>query len=309
MTPRVALVLGASGFIGRWVVRRLLADGARVFAVVRESPDLRSQAQGERVETVTADLAISGVARSLVDGLRPTHVFNLAGYGVDRSERDHRLAAQLNHRLPDELAQACSERGKSRGAVLIHAGSAAEYGSVRGIVHEHGEVQPGTVYGRTKLAGTQAIARAAAAGGARAMTARLFTVFGPGEHEGRLLPSLRHAAAGGEPVDLTDGTQTRDFAFVDDVARALLHLADSSFTAGEVVNIASGRLHTVRAFGEAVARASGMSGDRLRWGALPARPDEMHHQAVSVDRMVALLGYSLSPDLDEIVGRALAISP
>lgn len=286
---RHALVFGASGFIGRWVVRRLLERGARVTAVVRDVP-VAPWAGDPRVAVVGADLEAPGAAAALVEATRPTHVFNLAGYGVDRTEQDEARADRLNHALPRELAQACA----LHGVVLVHVGSAAEYGSIGGVFTESREARPTTTYGRTKLAGTRAVADVARDLRTRAVTARLFTVFGEGEHPGRLYPSLLEAAATGQPVDLTDGQQARDFAWVGDVASALVDLADAPFEPGEVVNIASGRLHTVEAFVRQVARALRIPDGRLHFGALPTRPDEMHHTDVSVERMRVLLGYPLS---------------
>ncbi|NIP76477.1 MAG: NAD-dependent epimerase/dehydratase family protein, partial [Xanthomonadales bacterium] len=66
---------------------------------------------------------------------------------------------------------------------------------------------PTTLYGRSKLAGTLQFRRACQRTGLRGLTARLFTVYGPGEHPGRLLPSLIEAAETDEPLELTAGLQ------------------------------------------------------------------------------------------------------
>ena len=303
--PLRALVFGATGFIGKAVVERLLVRGARVDAVVRRA-SLVAPDGALGVEVVTADLEVPGAATALVEATRPSHVFNLAGYGVDRGEQDDARADQLNHRLPRELAEACAPRGNVPGPVLVHVGSAAEYGSVGGTFTESGDARPFTAYGRTKLAGTLGLRTVAAERGTLAVTARLFTVFGDGEHEGRLFPSLVAAAAAGRPIDLTDGQQRRDFAFVGDVAEALVDLADAPVRPGDVVNIASGRLHSVETFVRTVAEALGMPEGHLRFGALASRSDEMEHEGVWVERMRALLGRSLSADLSAAVRRAIA---
>ena len=77
---------------------------------------------------------------------------------------------------------------------MIHVGSALEYGTARGNLNELTAPSPTTLYGRSKLAGTLRVCRAARRRGFRAVTARLFTVYGPGEQPGRLLPSLMAAA-------------------------------------------------------------------------------------------------------------------
>ena len=80
----------------------------------------------------------------------------------------------------------------------------------------------------------------------RAVTARLFTVYGPGEHCGRLLPSLIEAARAEKPLELTAGTQLRDLTYVEDVAEGLLRLGLAQAEPGSVVNLATGHLTMVR---------------------------------------------------------------
>jgi nucleoside-diphosphate-sugar epimerase len=271
---------------------------------VRNVPAAARVAPGARVERI--DLEEPGAAAELVEALRPSHVFNLAGYGIDRGERDEHRADRLNHRLVREIAEACAPDARWSGAVLVHAGSAAEYGDVGGVFSEAGPVHPTSLYGRTKLAGTLALSEVAHRRGTRAVTARLFTVFGDGEHPGRLFPTLRTGATTSVPVELSDGRQARDFAFVGDVVAALAELAHLPFVAGEIVNIASGRLYTVEWFVRVVARTLRMPEAQLEFGALPSRPDELYHTGVSVDRMRELFGHALPSDLTEIVTRALA---
>ena len=123
--------------------------------------------------------------------------------------------------------------------------------------------------------------------GLQALVARLFTVYGPGEHEGRLLPTLLNAARTGQPAELTNGLQQRDFIYVEDVAEGLLRLGLSCGTPGEVVNLATGHLTTVRECAETAARVLSLSAERLRFGTLPTRAEEMQHDPVTLDRLWA----------------------
>jgi nucleoside-diphosphate-sugar epimerase len=148
-----------------------------------------------------------------------------------------------------------------------------------------------TVYGRTKLMGTQEVMARSAEGGLRALTARLFTVYGPGEHQGRLLPSLIDASQTGRPIQLSMGTQRRDFTYVEDVAQGLLRLGLSNAEPGWIVNLATGRLVSVREFAHDAARVLGMPLELMIFGAVSTRPEEMHHDEVSVERLQSLTGW------------------
>lgn len=294
---RRVLVLGAAGFIGRWVARRLDAVGASVWLAVRDRAvtEAAGFALPWRGKVVVADLANATEVETLVAAARPSVTFNLAGYGVDPAERDEDLAYLLNARLPKLLAHStfAHRDRKWAGQQLVHAGSGIEYGTVAGEITERTQAEPTTAYGRSKLAGTVSLSRARdEQAGFRCVTARLFTVYGPGEHRGRLLPSLLESARTGGPLALTSGQQRRDFTYVEDVADGLLRLGTADPVPGDVVNLATGRTTTVRKFAEIAAGILSMPADRLRFGELPTRDGEMRASAVDVSLLQAVTGWT-----------------
>ncbi len=290
-----ALVLGASGFIGRWVARQLGALGADVHLAIRDAAAL--EALRETYELTgsphVADLTQSGAARELCHRLRPAVVFNLAGYGVEPTERDERLAELLNHQLPRELAHALLQHRASDwvGQSLVHAGSALEYGPVSGPISVATPSQPNTSYGITKLAGAAAIEGAAALGLA-AVEARIFTAYGPGEHATRLLPTLMRARRTGELVALTNGDQRRDFVHVAEIAESLLRLGVSPRSGFRVVNVATGQLRSAREFVLASANVLQLPAEQLGFGLKPYLKEEMWHGEVSVAELEEETGAS-----------------
>ena len=302
-----AAVLGASGFVGRWVARRLCARGADVHLVVRDAGAMARVGRDYGIDgtVVTADMADGDAVRGMIDEIRPTVVFNLIGYGVDRSERDAATARRINAELVEVLAEATAGLGETSwtGQRLVHVGSALEYGEASGDLREDGPTAPTTDYGITKLEGTQRLTACAVRDGLRAVTGRLFTVYGPGEHAGRLLPSLLEAAQSGEAVSLTAGAAARDFTYVEEVAEGLLRLALCDAEPGAVVNLARGELTTVREFIEIAGDVLGIERELLKFGDLAERPEEMRHGAVNVDRLETLTGWSMNVDIAEGVRR------
>jgi nucleoside-diphosphate-sugar epimerase len=218
-------------------------------------------------------------------------VFNLAGYGIDRTETDPRLAEAINRDLVSSLLRVVPVYRDPawRGPNLVHTGSALEYGAVGGNLDERTKPNPTTVYGRTKLAATLAIEAAAAAGRCWALTARLFTVYGPGEHEGRLMPTVLSARRASSPIPMTDGLQRRDFTFVKDVGAGLLRAAAADRSGPMTFNLATGKLLSVREFVLRTAEALGIDSRMFVFGALPQRPDEMAHEAIAIERLMSFL--------------------
>jgi len=189
----------------------------------------------------------------------------------------------------------------------VHAGSALEYCNVAGDLSEDGPTNPTTFYGKTKLEGTRAVAGSEALG-VRGVAARLFTVYGPGEHAGRLLPSLIASAHSGEALELTAGTQQRDFTYVQDVAEGLLKLGTTTAIPGGIVNLASGRLTSVRAFAETAARLLTIPQTNLKFGAIPTRMEEMSHCPVSIVRLRRTTGFVPSTGIEEGIRRTLELN-
>ncbi len=304
-------VLGASGFIGRWVASRLSAAGAELTSVVRDPARFAAVRErwGIGGEVVGADVRLAGAAAAVLRGSRPSIVFNLIGYGVDRQEQDQSEAWTINGLLPGRLVEAVASipvQPGWQGRRLVHVGSALEYGTEAGSLDEEGPATPTTLYGRSKLRGTLGLRRIARRLGVDAVTARLFTVYGPGEHAGRLLPTVLAAAQHDEPVELSAGLHHRDFAWVGDVAVALLGIGGRSGLPGETINVATGKLVSVREFTERAARTLGIHPSRLRFGTRPTRPEEMKHEPVTIARLRRLLGWVPATSIEEGVLQARA---
>lgn len=306
-TARV-LVTGATGFIGRWVAHQLSGVCDELHLTVRDDGPVTDELllkygiSGLRHRVELSDL---DAVRRLIESIKPSIVFNLAGYGVDKTETDQQAAYRVNDQLVGVVAESMAAYRDANwpGLAVIHTGSALEYGEANGNLVETTAPKPTTLYGLSKLAGTQRLSVICRDRKLPGVTARLFTVYGPGEHDGRLLPALSASRGDDQPIALSQGLQKRDFTYVEDVAEGLLRLAAVPDVYGDVVNLATGRLTSVREFVEVVAEEWGIDRRRLMFGALPTRPEEMNHDPVRIDRMVELIGWSPRTSIQEGTAR------
>ena len=299
---RRVLILGAAGFIGRWVARKLSEAGADLCLAVRDSAAAEAVFSSYQIsgEIAVVDVERSRDVAELIARVKPCITFNLAGYGVDPAESDAQRLHRVNAELPENLARsAFAVRDASwKGHHVVHAGSALEYGLAEGRITERTIARPTTGYGKSKLAGTLRLSRVLQAMGiARGVTARLFTVYGPGEHRGRLLPSLLETADTGAPLQLTSGLQQRDFTYVEDAAEGMLRLGVAAPVPGDIVNLATGILTPVRGFAERAAQLLSIQPGQLRFGALPTRGEEMLATAIDVSVLRDITGWTPPTDI------------
>jgi nucleoside-diphosphate-sugar epimerase len=289
------LVLGASGFIGRWVARALTALEADLHVAIRDREQVQPVLEQYEVQATqhVNPLAAPQDVTVLIAQVRPMLTINLAGYGVHPHQRDERTARWVNDQMVGVLANELAESPVPdwSGSTLVHAGSGLEYGVQVASLHESAPTQPQGVYATTKAAGTGRLAQAAQERSLAALTARLFTVYGPGERAGRLLPSLLEAARTHQPLDLTAGMQRRDFTYVEDVAEGLLRLGCTRAPWGEVVNLATGQTALVREFAQCAGEVLGIPEEHLRFGKRASREHDMTHAEVPLDRLRHLTGW------------------
>jgi nucleoside-diphosphate-sugar epimerase len=297
------LVTGASGFIGRWIARSLTDAGADLTLAVRDEDTMERVARRYGIQGAirVVDFTDGAAIARLFAAVQPAITFNAIGYGVAPDERSPTALETLNALAVTRVAEAMHKHadGSWPRTQLVHLGSAAEYGGASGDLVETTDPRPTTAYGRTKLAGSEALATFCRSAGLRAVTLRLFTVYGPGEHAGRLLPSLLDGLESRSPVPLSSGSQRRDFTYVEDAAEAAIRFGGVEVPPGWIVNVATGRLTTVREFAETAARVLHMPPDRLRFGVVPVASTEMQHEPVNTARIFSVLGWRPARTIEE----------
>ncbi len=270
-----ALVTGAAGFVGQWLVRALLDAGHDVTGLTPVDPTaaaaLLSTDEQAAVEWVLGDVRRIDDIRRALDVGAPDWVFHLAGISsVPGASGDPGAAAEVNVVGAAQLLGEIRVRrrvGVLDPAVLI-VGSAEQYGRHDKSdlpLEETAEQRPLTVYAATKAAQEIIALEAFRSEGVRVVATRSFNHSGPGQSGAFLLPALvRRALAlrsgGGDrraALALGNATSTRDFLHVADVTDAYIALAARG-RAGEVYNVSSGVGVSVKELAVQVLAATGV---------------------------------------------------
>jgi nucleoside-diphosphate-sugar epimerase len=257
-------VTGGGGFIGRHLLRALLDDGCDVLALTPPgSPHPDPARGGGRLTIVEGEIADLDILRAALSGFEPEAAFHLAWYAGP----GYHHTRQNVHLLRDSLGmlELLIDLGCPR---IVGAGTCMEYDLRAGFLHEDSPTHPTTIYAASKLSLALMGQQMASDADVRFVWARLFSIYGPGEHEGRLLPSLATALCAGQPFPTTPGEQVRDYLYVKDVASALWFAAREGLDG--VYNVSSGVPITVRGLVETVEGMLACEG-RIELGALPYR--------------------------------------
>ncbi|MFC5722953.1 NAD-dependent epimerase/dehydratase family protein [Streptomyces gamaensis] len=274
------LVLGATGFLGRHIARRLRTlPGARVLVAGRPpGADLPADLVTDDAEQLAARLRRAA----------PDAVVNCAG-AVGGSPV---TLAALNARGPAVLCEAL--RAAAPAARLVHLGSAGEYGPADGR-RPRSETDPAGplgLYGATKLAGTLAVRES----GLDAVVLRVFNPVGPGAPAGslpgRLAAELLRAGPEGR-IEVGDLSAHRDFVDVRDVAEAVARaVAAAPDSLPDLLNIGSGTARPVRDVAGALIAAAGFRGVLDEGGAGSPRSAAVPWTQADITLAARSLGWS-----------------
>lgn len=244
------VVTGGAGFIGSHLAERLLAEGHRVLVVDNFATGRRENLAGfadhPGLTVETADVADFGRIRPLLEG--KDWVFHLAGLAdivpsIQRPMDYH--AANVDGTI--SVLEAARLGGVRR---FLYAASSTCYGLPDLVpTPETAPIRPMFPYALTKYMGEEYVLAWHRIYGLPAVSLRLFNVFGPRSRTsgtyGAVFGVFLAQKLAGKPFTVVgDGTQTRDFTYVTDVAEAFLRAAESE-VAGEIFNVGSGGTYSV----------------------------------------------------------------
>jgi nucleoside-diphosphate-sugar epimerase len=263
LTRRV-LLTGATGFVGRQILRALAASGATIRTVVRRGRTGALPVAGGAMEGIieTPDLFAERAdwwARACegIDTIIHAAWYAEPGRYLQSPKNMECLSGTL------ELAKGAAAAGVRR---IVGIGSCAEYDMSVGTLTIDAPLRPTTPYAAAKAAAFLALSGLLPVHGVELAWCRLFYLYGEGEDARRLVPYLRARLAAGEIAELTSGAQVRDYLDVRDAGRMIVERALSDRQGA--INICSGVPTTVRELAERIADEYGRR-DLLRFGARP----------------------------------------
>lgn len=287
------LLTGATGFIGSHVARALVREGYEVFALIRQGSDpWRIQDLLPSLQVVPCDVIAADELDASIDRIRPELCLHLAWY----AQPGVYLTSALNIQHLEASLSLATHLAKAGCKRLVVAGTCAEYDQSLGYLSETSALRPTTLYAACKVALHVALSHLATTTEMEVAWPRIFYVYGPLEDEQRLIPAVIGPVLRNQPTRLTAGEQIRDYLHVEDVADALLAVAQSSLTGP--VNVGSGVPVTVRDMALRIGAILGRP-ELVRLGDLPYRPGDPMFVCANTRRLVESTGWTPRYTLDE----------
>lgn len=270
---RIAIT-GATGTLGAALARALRARGDPVVAFSRTPQTLR-RLEGLAVEVFSYD--IGGLRAALQAGTIDVLVHAACAYG--RSGESPEAMAEANVFQPLRLIEAA---GTDIGSCLaIGTGLPPDV----------------SAYALTKAQFADRLEQLSAVAHAPRSLISLEHFYGSGDDPGKFLTRVARSCIAGQAVDLTAGTQERDFIHLSDVVRALICVIDLGERAWRVIPVGSGMAVPIRRVVEMIHSAAGSSSE-LRFGAVATRANEPQRCVADI-QYLRMKGWATSVPLDE----------
>jgi UDP-glucose 4-epimerase len=291
---RRVLVTGGAGFIGSALVRLLVERGDDVCVYDNLSTGSPELLDGTGAELVRGDVRDVDALQGAAQGCDV--VFHLAaGTGVLPSIEDPFADFDLN--AGGTLAALWAARSVGAGR-FVFSSSNAPLGAGAYPASEEKPTAPLSPYGAGKAAGEAYCSAFHGAYGLEAVAVRFSNAYGPRSgHKGNVIPLfLKRLLAGEELVVYGDGTQTRDFVFVEDLAAGLGLASTVEGVGGEIFQLASGVETSLNALVDLLADVTGHE-PVLRHE--PPRPGEILRNYSLIDKAQERLGYGPATALPE----------
>jgi UDP-glucose 4-epimerase len=298
LAGRRILVTGASGFIGSFVVRRLVGDGARVFALTSAVSSVVPERLADvvnNIEIVEANINDQSSLDHLVATAQPELVVHLAAF-THVGKSFYRVDENIQTNVQGTVNLLKSLDGHYER--FLYVGTGEVYGDVPAPFHEEGPVNPVSPYAVSKYAAERFCRMFHQAYDWPIVCLRLFSTYGPGQSTDRIIPEIILAGLQEKPLRMTEGRQTREFTFVADMADALVRALVAPGIDGAVINVGQDEEVSMRDLALTILDLLGNPVEP-QFGALAYRPTEIWRMVGDSSRARSVLGWQPAHSLQE----------
>ncbi|MDD5129537.1 MAG: SDR family NAD(P)-dependent oxidoreductase [Candidatus Omnitrophica bacterium] len=300
------LVTGVNGFIGSYLSRRLLQEGAILHGLAMKGTSLARIKELSRNITVHyGDLSDYKTVCSCVKKVKPQIIYHLAALRVvarDLKLVDSMIKTNIFGTL-NMLKAVADEKIKLER--FVNTGTCEEYGDGPAPFKESQREVPVSPYSASKVSVTYFCQMFYKTNNLPIVTLRPFLTYGAGQDLDLFIPSLIHSCLKGKDFFMTSGDQTREFNYIDDTVEGFLLAGSAPKAVGEIINIGNGREYKIRDVAVKIVRMMG-NPIKLHFNAMPKRPGEAAHFFCDNKKAKQILGWRPRVGLDQGLEKTIA---
>ena len=257
------LIVGGTGFIGYHLIKTCKKK-FKVISISTKKPKKDRFIKG--VKYFCIDISKRSQLNK-IKNLQIDYVVNLGGY-VDHSNK---IKTFSSHFIGvKNLFNYFKNKNIKK---FVQIGSSAEYGRLRSPQKEKSKCNPRLIYGQAKFKGTVFLKKQFEKYNFPVTILRLYQVFGPNQDINRFIPIVIEACKKGKIFPCSNGTQKRDFTYIQDVVDAIILTLNNKKSSGEIINIGSGK--TIKLKDIILKIIKVFKGGKPIFGMIKMRKDEM----------------------------------
>lgn len=288
MKGRRILVTGGSGFIGSHLVKKLIKLGAKLYVLTRHRylvNNIRLKNVWKKINILNADLRNID-SLNILRGIEPEIIFHLAAYHhVGNSFTHFSEAIETNCLGTINLIESVENYER-----FIYTSTSEVYGFQATVpFRENMTPQPISPYAVGKYAG-ELYCMMKCHMGYPVTVLRPFNIYGPFQSKGAIIPEVILDCLQGRAIKATQGKQTREFNYIDDIIRGFIIAAKTKKAIGEIINLGCGKEISIRNLILKIIELTN-SESKVIFGALLDRPTEIWRMCADNTKARDILGW------------------
>lgn len=292
------IIHGASGFLGKHFIKKLMAEKIPVVVLARESSDLSLILNNPGVKIYRYNKSLNELAKIDIKVQSPVY-FEFSWQGVFGSDRNNEEQLSVNVPLITSSVK-CANDLKAKHWIGI--GSQAEYGNIDKRISENDVCNPTTFYGKAKLKCSQISAELCNEFQMDHSWLRLFSVYGPDDNHEWLIPYLIKEMLHNKDINVTKGEQLWDYLYIDDISDMFIKLKNASGVG--VANLGSGKSVTVKYIIKMIKELTN-SKSKINFGAIPYREDQVMKMEADINKLSNHLNWFPKVAMEEGLKRTI----
>ena len=301
LNQKTVVVTGCNGFIGTKLCEVLIAKGWAIVGI----DNYLGSALNTKIVSYKCDILNKTDISDVIITHKPSVIIHLAGGPARQSAfENYSECFQINHQGSLNIIDVALNNPNLKKFIFM--GSCEEYGSIDVPFRESAREIPSTSYGLAKLSVTHLLQALWLTHNFPSVVLRPSVVYGPGQKKKMFILDLIDHLLKGQVFDMSEGAQTRDFIYIDDLLKAILLAIKRSDISGEIINVSSCSPVSIKdlAFNIA-AQFDNSANELIHYGAKNYRLGEQMKYYADNSIAEALLGWTPKTSLSEGIRRTI----